>query len=290
MDDQKLTFMAKKFRKRALLLRLLAYAVLSLIGVALAGGIYIFVIAGELVSREAVKLQTEIFKNLKDQLTAAAPITLSLLEEYRYVAQESGMVTVKLSSTLDESKVALEEIGKAAKIYRTTGAHKKDPEITKKLDTIIDSVSDEEMWRNLKMIVSRLNVMFDNLVYSSEELKDAVSMAPNVLESLAGEKAGSASVPVLVSTLTTRIGSLLILIFLVQILINLYRYNIRLSALFDARADAIEIIDSDSSKDFTLIEIITALSPDNLDFGKSPPSPAQHAVDLAKEILTKQKS
>ncbi len=87
----------------------------------------------------------------------------------------------------------------------------------------------------------------------------------------------------LVSTVTTRVGSVLILLFLVQILVSLYRYNIRLAAYYDARADGLELVTTGSSEQIE--SIVRALSPESIDFGKSPMSPATHAVDLAKEIL-----
>lgn len=46
----------------------------------------------------------------------------------------------------------------------------------------------------------------------------------------------------LVSTLSTKIGSVLLLIFLVQHLSSLYRYNIRLAVFCDSRADLLQML------------------------------------------------
>jgi len=92
----------------------------------------------------------------------------------------------------------------------------------------------------------------------------------------------------LISTVTTKIGSVMILLFLVQILVTLYRYNTRLSAYYDARADALELVSGQSIAD--LEQIIKALSPEGIDFGKTPSSPAEQAVELAKEILSRDRS
>ena len=88
----------------------------------------------------------------------------------------------------------------------------------------------------------------------------------------------------LVSTVTTRIGAILILLFLVQILVSLYRYNIRLAAYYDARADGFELMAVEKLEDIEAV--IRILSPENIDFGKQPTSPASHAVELAKEVLS----
>jgi hypothetical protein len=51
-----------------------------------------------------------------------------------------------------------------------------------------------------------------------------------------------ASGTIAVSILTTRIGAVALLIFLVQILTSIFRYQIRLAAFFDARADALAAV------------------------------------------------
>ncbi len=91
----------------------------------------------------------------------------------------------------------------------------------------------------------------------------------------------------LISTVSTRIGSVLILIFLVQILVGLYRYNIRLAAFYDARADALEALATASAAlDVRKLRILTLLwSPDQIGFGKEPRSPLDAAIDLTKEML-----
>lgn len=88
----------------------------------------------------------------------------------------------------------------------------------------------------------------------------------------------------LISTVTTRIGSVLILLFLVQILVSMYRYNIRLAAYYDARADGLELAIDASVEEID--KIIRSLSPENIDFAKVPNSPSVHAVELAKEIVS----
>jgi hypothetical protein len=93
----------------------------------------------------------------------------------------------------------------------------------------------------------------------------------------------------LISTIVTRIGSVFILLFLVQILITFYRYNVRLANYYDARADALQLVGA--AKEATLQNLVSTLSPDVMDFGKMPSTPTEQALELAKEVvkLSKQK-
>jgi hypothetical protein len=99
-----------------------------------------------------------------------------------------------------------------------------------------------------------------------------------VLASQVQEKA----TPIDVSTLATRLGSVLILLFLVQILVTLYRYTIRVAAFYDGRADAI-LFASLASTNLSFMDAGTFFTPTNVDFGKVPRSPAEHALELVKE-------
>jgi hypothetical protein len=68
-----------------------------------------------------------------------------------------------------------------------------------------------------------------------------------------------------------------LLIFLVQILISLYRYNSRLIAFYSSRRDAIIMSDGnlDAAKDWEAV-----FAPTNLDFGREPRHPFQAIASL----------
>jgi len=92
--------------------------------------------------------------------------------------------------------------------------------------------------------------------------------------------------PVLISSTTQRVGIIVLLIFLLQILVPTYRYNHRLAAYYSARADALEILFISDNKlsDNKLDTLVAILSPD-LDFGKTVKSPADHALEAIKETM-----
>jgi hypothetical protein len=81
----------------------------------------------------------------------------------------------------------------------------------------------------------------------------------------------------LIQTSVTRFGVVLILVFLVQILVSLYRYNMRLAAFYFARADGLVLLSRMPSNLGTLVNIV---SPDKIDFGKPPKTPAEEATGL----------
>lgn len=87
----------------------------------------------------------------------------------------------------------------------------------------------------------------------------------------------------IVATAITRIGVVVILVFLVQILLGLYRYNTKLLTFYNSYIDIITIWDGDPTK----LEFISkAFSPPKLDFGKEPKHPLEdiiRAVDHYKK-------
>ena len=86
---------------------------------------------------------------------------------------------------------------------------------------------------------------------------------------------------VIMSTVA-RIGAVLLLIFGIQILVTLYKYNTRLAAYYDARADALELVGEND--EHVLETLVRALSPESLDFSVLPQSPTRDIADLAKSV------
>jgi len=82
----------------------------------------------------------------------------------------------------------------------------------------------------------------------------------------------------------TRFGAVVIVLFLTQILVSLYRYSMRLSAFYDSRADVLELA-QESVDQFA--PIVALMSPDRYDFGKSPRLPTDVAIELARDVLKK---
>jgi hypothetical protein len=82
-------------------------------------------------------------------------------------------------------------------------------------------------------------------------------------------------------TLSTRIGVILIVLFLVQVFIRVFRYNTRLGAYYKARADALEL--SQIRPELSFDKIINLVSPDNIDIGTTK-APMAEIIETLKNI------
>jgi hypothetical protein len=96
-----------------------------------------------------------------------------------------------------------------------------------------------------------------------------------------------------ISATATRIGAILLLIFLGKFLIPLYRYNLKIASHYDSLGDALKLAQGDISKDShrNVFERLTAiLSPEKIDFEPAPNSPADNVTDLIKQTIETSKS
>ncbi|MFZ6181290.1 hypothetical protein [Nannocystis pusilla] len=87
----------------------------------------------------------------------------------------------------------------------------------------------------------------------------------------------------LISTFSTRVGIVLMLLFLVQILVALYRYNSRLASSYDAHADAVTM--QIYAPHLSLEQLSDFFASRLMDFGKSPKSPSESIHETVKETL-----
>lgn len=86
----------------------------------------------------------------------------------------------------------------------------------------------------------------------------------------------------LISAVATRISAASLLAFLVAILANLYRHNVRLSAFYNSRLDALRLSRATGLTSFERLS--KGLLPDGLDVGKGPETPTKQALEFIKAI------
>lgn len=88
------------------------------------------------------------------------------------------------------------------------------------------------------------------------------------------------------NTALVRFGSVVIVLFLVQILIRVFRYNVRLANFYNARASALEVyLSNRDHPDKLTLEMLTAmLSPDGIDMGMQK-NPTDHFSEWVKAAL-----
>lgn len=83
-----------------------------------------------------------------------------------------------------------------------------------------------------------------------------------------------------------------LIVLVIQTVVSVFRYTMRLSAFYDARADALQIRDElklTTTSETSFAQLVTTLSPDTYDFGRMPKSPVEHAVEIAKAMIEKTK-
>ncbi len=91
--------------------------------------------------------------------------------------------------------------------------------------------------------------------------------------------------PVIISSISTRVGAIFILLFLVQILVSMFRYSTKLAAFYEARGDVLELTGKTEEK--SLLYLTEFLSPDDHDFSDTGKPPSEQAIELAKVLMTK---
>jgi hypothetical protein len=94
-----------------------------------------------------------------------------------------------------------------------------------------------------------------------------------------------------ISAIATRVGAVVLLFFLVQILVPLYRYNIRLSSHYESCADTLDLllIGEMSVPIDLFVRLASSLSPSAVEFGAAPKAPTEQALRLLADIAGRSK-
>ena len=92
--------------------------------------------------------------------------------------------------------------------------------------------------------------------------------------------------------IATRLAVVGLLIYLVQIVVNRYRYLQRLAGFYQARAQAFRLLAASSPdtallKDITLADVTSMLSPDAIGFDKAAEPPTSQIFSLLQAGLRK---
>ena len=92
-----------------------------------------------------------------------------------------------------------------------------------------------------------------------------------------------------ISSLVARLAVIALLIYLVNILVNLYRYNMRLAAFYQARGDAIDTAlavgaDLSGLAGTSLAELAGSHTPEDVTFGARPAPPTEAILNAIKDV------
>ena len=126
-----------------------------------------------------------------------------------------------------------------------------------------------------------MNRLTDELTQAREELETA-NTSIDAIKSLQERITG-------LGPIVTRALAIAITLLIVQIFVRLYQYNVKLAAFYDARADALLLAPSlgKLKHEMRYNELVDALSPDGVDFGKAPKTMVDQAAELAKVMVEK---
>jgi hypothetical protein len=243
-----------RFRERATRLRRYAAVILSAIVVVLGAGISIFASAGILASKEASVIVDEqrrdsLAKTKRDKADIERRINEAQAELQKF-------------ERLDETSAP----------SATTATTRQPP------NPVIPV---------LKQRITALESRIASYQYRKNDLEAYDAELTARLQGTDKSIPPDAQLVRVVSTLSTRVGAIILLVFLVQILVPLYRYNLRLSSYYEARADALHlIIWSTSTLDAGRLEqLVRILSPDLVHFGAAPTSPIEQAAAVARQVI-----
>ena len=143
------------------------------------------------------------------------------------------------------------------------------------LDRLIVSPRDTVQFSYSRNYMSRLDATL-------REQRTELGSVADIVRSRADAFASYA----VVSAVTTRIGIILMLLFLVQILVTMYRYNSRLATHLEGRAVALQLASLHKKTAWKLTELANLFTAENLDFGKLPPTGIQSIAAVARYATT----
>jgi CHASE3 domain sensor protein len=235
-----------ELQSRSLLLKRTANGVLGAIVLVLVLGISLFLFAGTLANRESTALIDDRLREVNEFLASAQMQERASRED---LSQLQDRLVRELSGSGGSNQAGE---GPVADLIRSR----------------IDEAT-------------RYHADAENSLRSLKE--EAAELLKQRLEAEGGNLKPD-QLPILVSSIATRIGAVVLLLFLVQILVPLYRYNVRLAAFYDGRRDALSLLES-KMDGRSLSSLVTALSPDHLDFGKPPTTPSEQGFEVGKQLL-----
>lgn len=258
-DDEMPTVITKVFRERARRLRISALTNLVMVISLLIVGIGVFVFAGTLASKESEQV---IAKDKRARLEFVKLERSKLNYELDDLNRTIGVTEERLTSET-EGSVGTGRAGQGP-VYRSIA------------DRLRSLQSDREGLR------VRIKDLEQQEATISEDIVKGTSTHQNIFD--------QNQLSVLISAIATRVGAIVLLLFLIKILVPLYRYNVKLASYYDARADALQMGLLEGRYTLQSFETLAViLTPAKIDFTASPDSPADQAIELAKHVVANKK-
>jgi hypothetical protein len=229
--------------------------ILAAIGVALVAAAFVVLFAGRLTSIDA-----EAVSNVDRAKSELAEATQALTRLYRLQLYNQELDDLKKEMRDRPTNDLAKQIVEKQREYNINfGTSSRDPGAAPS-----DLKSATSMVETQQKEVENLRALLDDV-----RKKDLLS------------DRGYSDWRYIVATAITRVGVVLIIVFLVQILMGLYRYNTRLVAYYSSRRDLLTLWEGDHK---TLKSLDAVLAPPRVDFGKEPKHPLE---DIIKAVGSK---
>ena len=229
-------------------------------------------------------LDAEIWKKVeascesRGSTTSMDPLAIEL-EAKNFKPVQATIVTPRTTHEFYSSKKAID----CSEILKSSLQGKIDFIFTSAGDSIKQISLMDKKRDNLREEIKVIKIFSDELRGESIKGRLLKVEGKGEIEKLNGKPKGSNAVlSTFLQTNVTRFGSLLIVFFLVNILLSQYRYNLKLSAYYSARADALSL-EIDNLTTDSLYSLFNALTP-TVDFGKTPKAPVEQLIELTKDL------
>lgn len=235
----------QELRSRAKAYRTFALAAQVLLVVAIFGGIYFFGYAGQFIAEA---------------------------KQSQYLGVTSTLDTIRRQKQVTERELADNKLTLDAYIKRRADMLANQRQAT---PTPGQNLPDVNAEYEKKLLTDKVDGKTETL----RNLTDA--------ESRAAEKIKEVLAPAneqLALTLTTKIGSVLLLLFFAKILVSIFRYYIRLASFYQSRADVFSILHLNLSLEPAELTIL--LSTETLDFEKGNETNPDSLIALLKQLQT----
>lgn len=225
--------------------------ILAAIALALVAAAFVVLFAGRLTSIDA-----EAVSNVDRGKTELSEAVRNLTRLYKYQTLFQQLDILSKQSEATPSNSDLE---------KRLAEKKKD----------IDSLGGTFGFRDIGSIPVDYNSASSMIAMQATEVASLRTLVDDALKKELLADHGYGDWRYIVATAITRVGVVLIIVFLVQILMGLYRYNTKLIAYYSSRRDLLTLWDGEQK---ALASLDQVLAPPQIDFGKEPKHPLEDVI------------
>tara|TARA_R110002060_G_scaffold77352_1_gene88733 strand:+ start:12552 stop:13595 length:1044 start_codon:yes stop_codon:yes gene_type:complete len=260
--DEALDSLLKQLRVRSKASRGISILALLLIGACIFMGVYIFLSApsysrtADLYRFEVRTDAISIYKRKREDLEQIlTKINVFGLDKYLKLYPEEAYSALNL------------------KPEKPTQTGRSNKEYQKSLSSFISATMDVDRQKSIKEEISKLRDL------SNTKVKEEVEKSKPDESSAENE-----NYYFLISTTITRVTTILLILFLLRILLELYRYSAKLAAFYDSRADSMQLSPKDTPDE--LILSLAFFSAETLEFKSGNiEGPYDRIIELAKQAM-----